>query len=60
MRNCILSRVPYGLILGDKEVEDEILSVRNRDTSNQSSMDLESFVEKLKLEIYSKNIECEI
>ncbi len=43
----MVDRVPYMLIIGQKEVEEGTVSVRNRDTGETESMTLEAFIEKV-------------
>lgn len=46
-----VERVPYMLILGQKEVEAGNISVRNRDTAQTETMSLDEFIKKLNGEI---------
>ena len=55
IREAELERVPYMLILGKKEVEEEVLSIRRGNKENDV-MDLEGFVTKLLKEIEEKEI----
>lgn len=56
IREAELERVPYMLILGKKEVEDKVLSIRRRGNKENEVMDLERFVTKLLKEIEEKEI----
>ena len=56
IREAELERVPYMLILGKKEVEEEILSIRRRGNKENDVMDLDGFVTKLLKEIEEKEI----
>lgn len=47
-------RVPYMLIIGEKEADDEVISVRNRDNGNTEVMHLESFINKINDEIINR------
>ena len=47
-------RVPYMLIIGQKEADEENVSVRSRDTSKTGSMDLNEFISKITVEIKSR------
>ena len=47
----VIDRVPYMLILGQKEEEDGTVSVRSRDTGETVTMPLDEFVAKLEKEI---------
>lgn len=51
IRNHAMSRVPYMLIIGDKELEDKKVTVRDRLGKDLGSMNLEQFCELLKNEI---------
>ncbi len=46
-----VERVPYMLIIGQKEVEENIVSVRNRDTLQTETYSLDEFVAKITKEI---------
>ncbi|GAA0748036.1 threonine--tRNA ligase [Clostridium oceanicum] len=54
IREAQLQKVPYMIILGDKEVENEKISVRNRKDGDLGTMDIKEFIEKLKKEIEEK------
>ena len=56
IREAELERVPYMLILGKKEVEEEVLSIRRRGNKESDVMDLDGFVTKLLKEIEEKEI----
>ena len=56
IREAELERVPYMLILGKKEVEEGVLSIRRRGNKENEVMDLERFVTKLLKEIEEKEI----
>ena len=56
IREAELERVPYMLILGKKEVEEEVLSIRRRGNKENDVMDLDGFVTKLLKEIEEKEI----
>jgi len=47
----VVDRVPYMLIIGQKETEEGTVSVRSRDTAQTETMPLDVFVEKLTKEI---------
>ncbi|MBR6728908.1 MAG: threonine--tRNA ligase [Clostridia bacterium] len=46
----VVDRVPYMIILGQKEAEEGTVSIRKRDTQQNETMSLEAFVEKIKKE----------
>ena len=56
IREAELERVPYMLILGKKEVEEKVLSIRRRGNKENEVMDLERFVTKLLKAIEEKEI----
>ncbi len=47
----VVGRVPYMLVIGQKEAEEGIVSVRMRDTAQTETMTLDEFVAKLTKEI---------
>ena len=49
-----VDRAPYMLILGEKEAEEGIVSVRYRDNNETESMKLEEFIEKVTKEIATR------
>lgn len=54
IRDAQNQKIPYMLIIGDKEEADTTVSVRNRAGENLGVMPAEKFVDKLLLEIESK------
>jgi len=53
IREHTLQRVPYLLVAGDKEVAANLISVRSRGGKDLGTMSLETFVERLKVELES-------
>ena len=51
IRNHAITRVPYMVIVGDKELENQTISVRDRSGSDLGSLQLEEFVDLLKKNI---------
>lgn len=47
IREAQLEKVPYMLIVGEKELESKTISIRLRDTGETISMDLEDFTKKV-------------
>lgn len=47
----VVERVPYMVIIGQKEAEDGTVSIRNRDTGTTETMALGSFLQKITTEI---------
>ena len=54
IRQAQLEKVPYMLIVGDKEVEGGTVSIRSRKNGDMGSMKAEDFSESLKKEIEDK------
>lgn len=51
IREAQLSKVPYMLILGDKEKESGTVGVRARKEGNIGAMEIDKFIEKVNLEV---------
>ena len=51
IRNHAITRVPYMVIIGDKELESRMISVRDRAGSDLGSLQIEEFIDLLKKEI---------
>jgi len=51
IRNHAMTRVPYMIIIGDKELEDKKVTVRDRTGNDLGSMSIDQFCEMLKNEI---------
>ena len=51
IREAQLQKVPYMLIIGDKEVEENKVSMRSRDKGDLGSIEKEKFIEKVEEEI---------
>ncbi len=54
IRQATLGKIPYMLILGDKEVEDKKITVRRRDGKNFELIDLDDFISDIKRIITEK------
>ena len=54
IRDHTLQRVPYLLVAGDKEVAANLVSVRTRNGKDLGTMSLETFVERLRIELDSR------
>lgn len=55
IREAQMQRIPYMLIIGDKEVEQNVVAVRSRDKGDLGTMPLEAFMEKIQEEVNSKS-----
>ena len=54
IREAQLHKIPYMLVVGDKEMEEGNLSVRSRKDGDLGAMTLESFIEKAQREVAEK------
>ena len=54
IREAQLEKVPYMLVLGDKDQEKGVISVRDRKTGETAQMVLDEFIEKLTYEVENK------
>ncbi len=56
IREAQLEKIPYMLIIGDKEVEENTVSVRSRNQGDLGAMSLADFIAQIKEEIDTKKI----
>ncbi len=56
IRNARLERVPYMIVLGQKEVDEGTVSIRRRDTEDLTTMPLEDFILQVKSEISARSL----
>jgi threonyl-tRNA synthetase len=54
IRDAELQKIPYTVVIGDKEVQEGKLSVRSKKEGNLGSMSLEDFIQHLKERIRNK------
>lgn len=54
IREAQLGKVPYMLVLGDKEIEENAVGVRSRSEGDMGQMKIEEFVNKIKEEVERK------
>ena len=54
IRAAQLEKIPYMLVIGDKEVEEGTVSVRSRKEGDLGSMPVEGFLSKILQEIATK------
>jgi threonyl-tRNA synthetase len=59
IREAQLQKIPYMIVLGDKEVESQTLGVRKRRSKETRTLDFESFLEELKSGIDSRLIDSD-
>lgn len=54
IREAQLQKIPYMLVLGEKEVQDDVISVRSRDDGELGQMKLDDFLSKIVEEIETR------
>ncbi|MDB5254532.1 MAG: threonyl-tRNA synthetase [Parcubacteria group bacterium] len=54
IRNAKTEKIPYMLVLGDKEVSDKTVTLESRDNGNLGALSIEDLISKLKEEIKHK------
>lgn len=54
IREAQLSKVPYMLVVGAKEVEENTVAVRSRESAENQTMKVEEFIKNIKKEIENK------
>ena len=57
IREAQLEKVPYMLILGDKEVENGVVSVRHRKNGDLGQMDINELLKIMLADVKNKNLE---
>ena len=58
IREAQLEKVPYMLIIGDKEIEENKVAVRSRKNGDLGSISLAEFINKISEQIKTKSTEC--
>ena len=56
IREHTLQKIPYQLVIGDREVEEKTVAVRTRSGEDLGSMPLEAFVEMLSADVASRGL----
>lgn len=56
IREAQLQKVPYMIIIGEKEMDSQSIAVRSRDRGELGAQNLDSFMEELKEEVKNKTI----
>lgn len=57
IRSAQLEKVPYMLLAGDKDIENNTVSLRTRSGGDKGAMSLDELVEKIVAEVESKSLE---
>lgn len=60
IRNAEMQKIPYMLVVGEKEVADKQVAVRNYQTKKQTTMAADSFLESVLAEIRDKTLETSL
>lgn len=55
IREARSERVPYIIVLGEKEQEGEYISLRSRENGDEGNVDLKDFIYRIKMEVANKN-----
>ena len=55
IREAEMQKIPYLLIVGDKEIASKKVSIRQRGKGNLGQINLKNFIEKIKYQIKNKN-----
>jgi len=56
IRDAELQKIPYMLVIGDKEVKSNSVTVRKRGEKEQQSLNLDEFIDKINIEIKEKRL----
>ena len=56
IRNAAKAKIPYVLVVGDKELGGEDLMVRVRGVEEQVSMSMDAFVQKVQQQMLSRSL----
>jgi threonyl-tRNA synthetase len=57
IRDAQLQQIPYMIVLGDKEMQDGVVSIRTRDNVQINGIKLEEFIAKMNGSIQTKSLE---
>ena len=56
IRTAEIDKIPIMIIIGENEVNDNVVSVRRKFKGDLGKLDLDNFIENIKLEISSRNL----
>ncbi|MBO7670894.1 MAG: threonine--tRNA ligase [Oscillospiraceae bacterium] len=54
IRSAQMEKIPYMLVIGDKEVETHTVAVRTREGKDLGAMEMDAFLEKIETEVLAK------
>lgn len=60
IRENQMKKVPYMIIVGEKETEQSLISVRTRDGKDIQGMQIDQFIQKVKNEIFTRSIKSSL
>ncbi|MEI6079022.1 MAG: threonine--tRNA ligase [bacterium] len=60
IREGRLQRIPYLVVIGDEEIKNNTVMVRNRDTQEQKSLSIDEFINTLKEEDKSRSLKLSV
>ncbi len=60
IREAQLQKIPYMIVLGDKELENKSLAVRKRRSKETRTIDLKTFIEELNVEVREKRLDSAV
>jgi threonyl-tRNA synthetase len=60
IREAQLQKIPYMIVLGDKELENKSLAVRKRRSKETRTIDLEAFIGELNVEVREKRLDSAV
>ena len=60
IREARLNKLPYMLVVGQKEEEDKVVSVRSRFAGDEGQKSLDAFIDQICKEIRTKEIRKEV
>ncbi|MCQ2911127.1 MAG: His/Gly/Thr/Pro-type tRNA ligase C-terminal domain-containing protein, partial [Clostridia bacterium] len=55
IREAVMEKVPYVVVVGEKDMNDKTVTVRKRRCEEQEAMSIEKFIERLNKEIDEKD-----
>jgi threonyl-tRNA synthetase len=59
IREAQLQKIPFMVVLGDKEVESRLLAVRKRRSKETRTVDMDTFLGELAQEIQDKTLDLD-
>lgn len=60
IRNTFQEKIPYCIIVGDNEIKEQTITIRNCKTESQQSMNIKDFINLLQAEINARSLKPQI